>query len=180
MSILTISGSLRGDSVNRKLLAEAATLYGGEVIEADLNLPLYDGDLEAAEGLPAKVKTLADQVLSAEAILISTPEYNKAPSGVLKNALDWLSRDSRKVLSGKPVAVMSAAAGRTGGETAQYVLRNFLAPLRANVVAGPAICVAFAGKEFETGRLENERYLIALEEMTTLLKDTVASQSVPA
>lgn len=115
MSILTISGSLRGDSVNRKLLAEAATLYGGEVVEADLNLPLYNGDLEAAEGLPAKVKTLADQVLNAEAILISTPEYNKAPSGVLKNALDWLSRDSRKVLSGKPVAVMSAAAGRTGG-----------------------------------------------------------------
>ena len=98
----------------------------------------------------------------------------------LKNALDWLSRDSRKVLSGKPVAVMSAAAGRTGGETAQYVLRNFLAPLRANVVAGPAICVAFAGKEFETGRLENERYLIALEELTTLLKDTVASQNIPA
>lgn len=170
MAVLTISGSLRKDSVNRKLVAEAAALYGGDVVQADLNLPLYDGDLETAEGLPASVQTLADQILAAEAVIISTPEYNKAPSGVLKNALDWLSRDKRGVWKDKPTAVMSAAAGRTGGETAQYVLRNFLAPLRANVVTGPAICIASAGKEFESGRLENERYLANLGELMDLLK----------
>jgi chromate reductase len=171
MTVLMISGSLRRESVNRKLVAEAATLYGGDVVEADLNLPLYDGDLEEASGLPDAVVALVDQILAAEAVLISTPEYNKAPPGVLKNALDWISRDSRAAFAGKPVAVMSAAAGRTGGETAMFVLRQFLAPLRANVVAGPAVNVAFAGQEFdENGRLTNDRYLAGLEELTALLK----------
>ena len=174
MAVLIISGSLRKDSVNRKLVAQAGEIYGGEVITADLNLPLYDGDLEAAEGQPAAVKTLADQLATAEAVIISTPEYNKAPSGVLKNALDWMSRDSRKLFAGKPVAVMSAAAGRTGGETAQYVLRNMLSPLRANVIAGPALCIASAGKEFEAGQLENDRYLANLAELMDLLRDTAA------
>jgi len=174
MAVLIISGSLRKDSVNRKLVAQAGEIYGGEVITADLNLPLYDGDLEAAEGQPAAVKTLADQLATAEAVIISTPEYNKAPSGVLKNALDWMSRDSRKLFAGKPVAVMSAAAGRTGGETAQYVLRNMLSPLRANVIAGPALCIASAGKEFESGQLENDRYLANLAELMDLLRNTAA------
>ncbi|MCG7572928.1 NAD(P)H-dependent oxidoreductase [Phaeobacter sp. CNT1-3] len=173
MTVLTISGALRRDSENRKLVAEAAAIYGGDVVEADLNLPLYDGDLEAAEGLPQSVVTLADQILAAEAVLISTPEYNKAPPGVLKNALDWLSRDSRGVLAGKPVAVMSAAAGRTGGETAMFVLRHFLAPLRANVVAGPAVNVAASYNEFdENGKLTNDRYRAGLEELVALLKTT--------
>lgn len=174
MAVLIISGSLRKDSVNRKLVAQAGAIYGGEVLTADLNLPLYDGDLEAAEGQPAAVKTLAEQLATAEAVIIATPEYNKAPSGVLKNALDWISRDSRKLFAGKPVAVMSAAAGRTGGETAQYVLRNMLSPLRANVIAGPALCIASAGKEFESGQLENDRYLANLAELMDLLRYTAA------
>lgn len=91
--LLSLSGSLRQSATNRKLLREAARLFDpGTHIEADLNLPLYDGDLEDGEGIPAAVQTLADQIAQAHAVIISTPEYNKGPSGVLKNALDWVSR----------------------------------------------------------------------------------------
>ena len=90
-TLLGLSGSLRQSATNRKLLREAARLFDpASFVEADLNLPLYDGDLEEGEGIPAAVKTLADQIAQADAVIISTPEYNKGPSGVLKNALDWV------------------------------------------------------------------------------------------
>ena len=91
--LLSLSGSLRQNATNRKLLREAARLFEpGTHIEADLNLPLYDGDLEEGEGIPKGVQVLAGQIARADAVIISTPEHNKAPSGVLKTALDWLSR----------------------------------------------------------------------------------------
>ena len=86
-SLLTISGSLRSGSVNRKLLREAAHFFGVIPVEADLDLPLYNGDIEAKDGIPKKVQILADQIAAADAVVISTPEYNQALSGVLKNAL---------------------------------------------------------------------------------------------
>ena len=90
--LLGISGSLRAGSFNSMLVREAARVFAPEAFEfADLRLPLFDADLEA-EGMPAPVARLCDQVRAADAIVISTPEYNKNPSGVLKNALDWVSR----------------------------------------------------------------------------------------
>ncbi|MEM6372428.1 MAG: NAD(P)H-dependent oxidoreductase, partial [Pseudomonadota bacterium] len=116
-TLLAISGSLRAESTNTKLLREAARLFGPcDLIEGDLNLPLYDGDAEERDGIPASVQTLSDQIEAADAVLISTPEYNKGPSGALKNALDWVSRTEGSPWAGKPVAVMSSAAGRAGGE----------------------------------------------------------------
>ncbi|WP_417472946.1 NADPH-dependent FMN reductase [Leisingera sp.] len=158
--LLTISGSLRQDATNRKLLAEAARLFGpATVVEAELRLPLYDGDDEAADGIPAAVQTLSDQIAAADAVLISTPEYNKGPSGVLKNALDWVSRTKGNPWAGKPVAVMSAAAGRAGGEQAQALLRSFLVPFQPRVIAGPAVHLANSRNEFDdAGRLISERY----------------------
>ncbi|MEP5088135.1 MAG: NADPH-dependent FMN reductase, partial [Paracoccaceae bacterium] len=92
-TLLGLSGSLRKQSTNRLLLREAARLFGdAEYIEGDLDFPLYNGDNEAAEGVPASVQILADQIAAADAVVISTPEYNKGLSGVLKNALDWVSR----------------------------------------------------------------------------------------
>ena len=77
-TLLGLSGSLRAGSFNRKLLSEAARLFGdAHYFEGDLNLPLYNGDLEDAEGIPAAVQKLADQIAAADAVLISTPEYNK-------------------------------------------------------------------------------------------------------
>ena len=158
--LLTISGSLRREATNRKLLAEAARVFGpATVVEADLSLPLYDGDAEAAEGIPRAVQALADQIGAADAIAISTPEYNKGPSGVLKNALDWVSRTEDNPWADKPVAVMSAAAGRAGGEQAQALLRGFLVPFQPRVIAGPGMHLAGSGKAFdEEGRLISEHY----------------------
>lgn len=173
--LLGISGSLRGASVNRKLIREAGRLYGGTFVEADLRLPLYDGDLEAADGIPASVQTLADQIVSAEAVVISTPEYNQSFSGVLKNALDWVSRVDGKPWADKPVAIMSAAAGRAGGARATYALRLAMNPFRPRVLAGPEVQVAGAMKEFdEAGQLTSELYLATLQELMDALKAEAA------
>ena len=91
--LLGISGSLRAASTNTKLVKAAATAFDpAELTLADLRMPLYDGDLEEASGVPEEAKTLADQIAAADAVIISTPEYNKLLPGVLKNALDWVSR----------------------------------------------------------------------------------------
>ena len=112
VKLLGLSGALRKGSTNTLLLQEAARLMGdAELTLADLNLPLYDGDLEAAEGVPAAVQKLAAQISEADAVVISTPEYNRGLSGVVKNALDWVSRVEGSAWAGKPVALMSSAAG---------------------------------------------------------------------
>ncbi len=159
-TLLTISGSLRKGSFNRMLLKEAARAFGdAEVVEADLALPLYDGDLEEAEGIPASVQMLASQIKGADAIVISSPEYNKGIPGVLKNALDWVSRVSEPVLKNKPTVVISAAAGRTGGETAQFMVLSCLTQLQVRLLPGPAVLIAGAMNEFdESGALKNARY----------------------
>lgn len=164
--LLCISGSLRAQSVNRKLLAEAARLYGGPFQNADLRLPLYDGDLEDAEGVPASVQALADQIAGAEAVVISTPEYNQSLSGVLKNALDWVSRTKGGPWRDKPVAIMSAAAGRAGGARASYALRLAMTPFRPRLLTGPDLMLADAANQFDAdGRLTNEISLKILGEL---------------
>ncbi|WP_306151836.1 NADPH-dependent FMN reductase [Roseovarius sp. MMSF_3281] len=162
--LLTISGSLRKGSFNRMLLAEAVKAFGeADVTSADLNLPLYDGDLEDANGVPQSVQTLAEQIKNADALVLSSPEYNKGITGVLKNALDWVSRVGGMPFKGKPTAVMSANAGRTGGETGQFMVLSCLTPLQAQIIAGPLLCVAGAGNEFdEAGNLTNDHYLKVL------------------
>ena len=166
--LLGISGSLRKGSHNSLLLAEAARLFGdAQYTEADINLPLYNGDDEEANGVPAAVDALAQQIADADAVLISTPEYNKGPSGALKNALDWVSRSSVKPWGNKPVAVMSAAAGRAGGERAQMVLRGFMVPFRPRILQGPEIHVAASYEAFdENGQLTGEMYV---KDLTALM-----------
>ncbi len=174
--LLTISGSLRKGSYNRMLLSEAAAAFGpAEVTEADLHLPLYDGDLEQAEGVPAKVAVLTEQIREADAIVIASPEYNKGISGVLKNALDWVSRVPGNVLSQKPIVVVSAAAGRTGGEVAQFMTLSCLASFQACIIPGPGVLVAGAGNEFDdSGKLTSESYRKALAARMEMLRKEVS------
>lgn len=176
-TLLGLSGALRAASTNRQLLREAARLFGESTyVEADLRLPLYDGDAEAADGIPAAVITLATQIAEADAVIISTPEYNKGPSGVLKNALDWVSRVDTRPWSGKPVAVMSAAAGRAGGERAQLILRTYMVPFRPRVIAGPEIHLAGSSKEFdESGHLTSEIYTRELTALMAALRAEIST-----
>lgn len=173
--LVGISGSLRAESCNTKLLREAARLYGdAEFTLADINFPLYDGDDEAANGVPAQVNGVAQLLANADAVLISTPEYNKGPSGVLKNALDWISRSETKPWGGKPLAVMSAAAGRAGGERAQLILRSFMVTFRPNILQGPEIHLANCSKQFDDdGQLTGEMYIKELSQLMEALKRQV-------
>lgn len=169
--LLGLCGSLRRDSTNLKLMREAALYYGGPFKEGNLRLPLYDGDLEDAEGIPAEVQTLSDQIKAAEAVLIATPEYNKGPSGVLKNALDWVSRTKGGPWKGKPVALLSATAGRAGGERTQFALRLFMVPFQAHVLPGPEVLIGSNFDEFtEEGRLKEGRGLDGLKALMDALK----------
>ena len=174
--VLGISGSLRADSANTKLVREAARLFGDCNFElGDIDLPLYDGDAEAAKGIPAEVQMLSDMIGVADAVIISTPEYNKGPSGALKNALDWVSRTEGRPWAGKPVAVMSAAAGRAGGERAQMVLRGFMVPFRPRILQGPEIHLADCANQFDAdGHLTGETYV---RELTTLMQALAAEIS---
>lgn len=172
LKILGIPGALRARSTNRLLLAEARRLFGAaNHTGADLRLPLYDGDLEDAEGIPPGVQLLADQIRAADAIIIATPEYNKSLPGVLKNALDWVSRTRGGPWRDKPVAIMSAADGRAGGDRSQFALRLAMVPFRAQVLPGPEVLVADSSHAFDdAGRLKDERYVKALTELMGLLR----------
>ena len=171
-TLLGISGSLRRESWNSKLMREAARVYAPDAFnEADVRLPLFDDDLQQSEGIPAAVQLLADQIERADAVVIASPEYNQSLTGVLKNALDWVSRVDGKPWRDKPVAIVSAAAGRTGGARAAYALRLAMMPFRARVLPGPEVMIAAPFREFdESGNLTNERYLAALTELMADLR----------
>lgn len=173
--LVGISGSLRKDSHNTLLLAEAARLFGDvDYTLMDINFPLYSGDDELDSGVPAAVEAAAQLIADADAVVISTPEYNKGPSGALKNALDWISRAETKPWTGKPVAVMSAAAGRAGGERAQLVLRSFMVPFRPLILQGPEIHLAASYEAFdENGRLTGEVYVKELTELMAALRAAI-------
>ncbi|WP_136441997.1 NADPH-dependent FMN reductase [Pacificoceanicola onchidii] len=159
MSLVGISGSLRRASTNSFLVREAARRFGTDAfVFADIRFPLFDADLKEAEGIPAVVQTLRDQIARADAVVVSTPEYNKGISGVLKNALDWISVTDENPWLNKPVALVSAAAGRAGGERAQSMARLALTPFRPRLLTGPEVMIANTADQWdEKGLLINAR-----------------------
>ena len=158
--IIGLCGSLRKGSLNRKLLLEAVRLYGKcSFKEANLSLPLYNGDDEDVEK-PESILNLHNDIKAADGVIITSPEYNKGISGVLKNALDWVSRMPAPAWKEKPVVIMSAAAGRTGGETSQYMVRACLTPFGPRIINSPIVCVAQASQQFDKdGQIISEIYL---------------------
>ena len=175
---LGISGSLRRGSTNRKLLREAVRLYGdADYTEADICFPLYDGDIESGPGIPDSVHRLVGQIAAADAVLISGPEYNGSISGVLKNALDWISRVERKPLIGMPTVLLSAAAGRAGGARSQFAMRLCLVAFRPQIVIGPEVALADSRNQFdEDGWLKNERTVKSLTGLMQALRQQIKDQ----
>lgn len=171
--LLMISGSLRSGSYNTKLVTEAGRLWDGETEMGDIVFPIFNEDDQEANGIPEAVQKLADQIAAADAVAIATPEYNQSIPGGLKNALDWLSRTEGNPWKDKPVAIMSAAAGRAGGARSQYSLRLALNPFQPRLLTGPEVMVAAPAKEFdENGRLTGEVYIRFLTELMAKLAAT--------
>jgi chromate reductase, NAD(P)H dehydrogenase (quinone) len=145
--VLGIAGSLRRGSYNQRLLEAAAETApsGMKLVLFDGlgTLPFFDEDLERrTDGGPEPVRRLREAVAAADALLISTPEYNWSIPGVLKNALDWLSRPApTEPLAGKAVAVIGASAGQWATRLAQSHLRQVLAATGSLVLPAPALFI---------------------------------------
>ena len=185
MTVLGVSGSLRGDSHNRKLLLAAAELFPRDV-EVEIwdglrDVPPYDEDDDGAEA-PAAVARLRAAIAGADALFFSTPEYNHSLPGALKNAIDWASRPAgASVFMNKPVAVVGASTGAFGAVWAQAELRKVLASTGARVVDGE-LALGHAHQRFDAaGRLLDGNLREELQEVVdTLLAEVRPRAAVAA
>jgi chromate reductase, NAD(P)H dehydrogenase (quinone) len=179
VKILGISGSLRQDSYNTKLLRAAEELLPA-VAELDLwdglkEIPPYDEDDDVQPAPPA-VAALRDAVAAADAVLFATPEYNSSVPGQLKNAVDWVSRPlATNALRNKPVLVVGASTGAFGAVWSQAELRKVLGATGARVVDAE-VAVGHAPTRFdEDGTLHDEELRDQLlEALDVLLAETPA------
>jgi chromate reductase len=180
MNILGISGSLRKGSYNTAALRAAQELApeGVTIQIADISdLPLYNDDIRV-QGFPPPVQRFRTQIKEADALLISTPEYNYSISSPLKNAIDWASRPPDQPLNGKPTALMSASGGIFGGMKAQHAMRIIGIFLDMKFVNRPEVAIGTAQERFDAeGKLTHEptreiirKLLVALVEWTAQLK----------
>lgn len=170
-TILGLSGSLRSGSYNTALLRAAAGLMpAGATLEiATLHgIPLYDGDAEARDGIPASVQKLKDRIIGCDGLLLATPEYNNGIPGVLKNGIDWLSRpnsDIARVFGNRPVAVIGASPGGFGTILAQNAWLPVLRMLGTRPWFGGRLVVSRAGQVFnESGEMVDEKMKAQLQQ----------------
>lgn len=168
--ILALAGSLRKDSLNKRLVkiaAAGARKAGAEVTIVDLadyRLPLYDGDLEAREGIPEKAKELKKLFVENQGFLIASPEYNSSISGTFKNAIDWVSRPEEGEppligFKGKVAAIMSASPGALGGLRGLVHVRAILGNV-GTLIIPDQLTVSSAHEAFnEEGQLKDPKKL---------------------
>jgi chromate reductase len=174
LRFLGISGSLRAGSLNTAALREAAAVApeGVRLEIADIRgIPLYDDDVRTG-GMPDAVTALQAAIAQADAVVVATPEYNYSVSGVLKNAIDWISRTDPQPFRGKPVAIMGASAGALGTARAQYDLRKVFVFLDAHVMNKPEVMIGGAHGRFDAaGHLTDEATRGFLAKMLEGLRD---------
>ncbi len=181
--IIGISGSLRRGSYNTSLLRAAVALAppGVEIVEASIRgIPLYDGDLEAAEGIPQAVSALKEAIVSADALLMVTPEYNNSIPGVFKNAIDWLSRpsaDIKRVFGGRCVGLIGCSNGPYGTTLAQTAWLPVLRTLGTSPFFGARLLVPRGGSLFDAeGALVSEEIRERLQRYLEGFADYVEQQ----
>lgn len=182
-TILGISGSLRAKSFNTMLLDAASRLLPAGTtltIGSIRGIPLYDGDLEDASGIPPAAEALKDQIAAADGVLIASPEYNNSLPGVLKNAIDWCSRPSRdiaKVFGGKKVAIMGTSPGPWGAGLAQVAWLPVLRTLGTNPWFGGRLTIPRADSVFDAaGEITDEKVRGQLEKFITGFARFVATR----
>ncbi len=180
LDVLGLCGSLRKGSYNRLALRAAIEFVpaGMTIDTAEIgSIPPYNKDVED-QGFPAPVQVLGAKISAADAVLFVSPEYNYSVPGVLKNAIDWMSRVPSQPFSGKPVAIMGASQGNIGTARAQYHLRQICVFLNAFPLNRPEVMIARAQEKFDKeGRLTDEmtkkliqQLLVSLAEWTARLR----------
>lgn len=166
LRVLILPGSSRAGSYNLRLARASESLLreqGAEPLLRDLRalaLPIYDGDLEASEGVPPGAHTLVAEIAAHDALLVVSPEYNAFPPPLLINAIDWASRlpEHKPAMAGKPTALLSASPGALGGIRSLLSLRSFLALNPGLLVLPQQLAVNQAAQAFtEEGGLRDAR-----------------------
>jgi chromate reductase len=186
LKILGFAGSLRKGSYNRSLLRSAAQLLPSDTALEIFDLsdiPPFNQDLET--NMPAKVKEFKTKIRESDALLIATPEYNYSVPGVLKNAIDFASRPyGDSPFDDKPVAIMSASIGMTGGARAQYHLRQMFVFLNMHPVNVPEVIVTFAGDKFDAeGNLfddNTKKFLTQLLQNLSIWTRRLGDKKIPS
>jgi chromate reductase len=182
--ILAFAGATRTQSWNKKLIRVGAGLArdaGCEVTLIDLRdypMPVYDGDLEAEDGLPQKARELKALMLANEAFLLSCPEYNSSITAVLKNTIDWVSRprpNEPNAFKGKIAGLLAASPGNLGGVRGLFTVRQILATLGVLVVPTQFALNQAAAAFAEDGALKDERHRDAVNAVVTELVRVTSS-----
>jgi NAD(P)H-dependent FMN reductase len=182
--ILAFAGSLRKDSVNKKVLnvaVEAARSAGAEVTVADLfdlDLPIYNADIQNEQGFPENAIKFQEMLHGSDGILLCSPEYNGSIPGGLKNAIDWASRARgelkiNEVFKNKLVAIMTASPGAFGGLRCLIHLRALFSQLQTEVIISE-IAVPSAPQKFDGGQMTDEAYKGRIENLAKLLVEKTA------
>ena len=178
--ILVLAGSARLDSIHRKLARQTVEALRHAGLDAtladlrDLAMPIYDGDLEAGEGIPPGAKALKELARGHDGFAIASPEYNGSFPALLKNALDWISRPEPgerplEVFSGKVAAILSASPGPGGGRRGLHQLRELLEMMRVSVIP-EELAIGAASAAFDAeGRLVRAEDVAGLREVATAL-----------
>lgn len=179
MNILGISGSLREKSYNTALLRAAQKLAPEgttiEILSID-GLPVFNQDMEETI-FPPLVYELREKIKSADSVLIAVPEFNRTPSGALKNFLDWSSRPESEPnpWNGKSVAIFGVSSGPRGASFAQYDIRRIMSYFNARVMGQPEVYVGPASEKFDSEQnLSDERTIATVKKFLIAFKEFCA------
>ncbi|MFD2444627.1 NADPH-dependent FMN reductase [Bacillus sp. CGMCC 1.16607] len=176
LKVVGICGSLRKNSINKdlllylsKLLPENYMFELGDLSE----VPLYNTDLE--EDLPIAVKNLAEKIKNADVVIISSPEYNSSITGVLKNALDWISRPvTGTPLSNKLAAIIGATPGMLGTVRGQLHLREILYAMNAQLIRRPEVLISQAPSKInDMGEIIDEKTVSIMDNLVLAIIEEV-------
>lgn len=171
MKLALISGSLRAASYNKMVLNTLEQLFDDDVTctHVNIDIPLYNEDLETKGPLPPKVTLLRETIKAADGVIVCTPEYNYAIPGTIKNTLDWVSRPpGQNLWKNKPLAVIGASPSFTGTARSQQMTKTCFLMVAARIFTGYDVLIASAHERFSAdGQLEDEDTRVILSQFAT-------------